>query len=225
MPTLIFPSSPVNGQVYPEQALPGVNQYQYDEQSDTWVLVQTSGPSGPPGPPGPAGTPGSPGPTGPDGPTGPTGPTGNNGTPGSPGPTGPPGPPGPGASLAPTVFSVTTNLLAPGESQDFSSADPGNIYELLVVESNTPAWLRVYSSAAARSADTRIAPGGTPPLSGTGFFAELATTSSPETIEFAPVPLVQTSGLTYFRVVNTDVVPRTITFTLTVLIFYAVAPG
>ena len=39
MSTLIFPSSPTNGQIYPEQPIPGVNQYIYNAQSDTWDLL------------------------------------------------------------------------------------------------------------------------------------------------------------------------------------------
>lgn len=44
MSTLVFPSSPFNGQVYPEQPIPGVKQYQYNAQADTWELTSTEGP-------------------------------------------------------------------------------------------------------------------------------------------------------------------------------------
>jgi hypothetical protein len=44
MPTIIFPSSPVNGQIYPEQEIPGVKQYRYNGQSLTWELVQADEP-------------------------------------------------------------------------------------------------------------------------------------------------------------------------------------
>jgi hypothetical protein len=39
MSTIIFPSSPFNGQLYPEQPTPGIAQYQYNAQADTWELV------------------------------------------------------------------------------------------------------------------------------------------------------------------------------------------
>jgi hypothetical protein len=44
MSTIIFPSSPYNGQVYPEQPIPGINQYRYNAQADTWELAGPSGP-------------------------------------------------------------------------------------------------------------------------------------------------------------------------------------
>lgn len=43
MSTLIFPSSPFNGQVYPGQPIPGVNQYFYNAQANTWELLSTGG--------------------------------------------------------------------------------------------------------------------------------------------------------------------------------------
>ena len=39
MSTIIFPSSPYNGQIYPEQPIPGISQYQYNSQSITWELL------------------------------------------------------------------------------------------------------------------------------------------------------------------------------------------
>ena len=41
MSTLIFPSSPFDGQVYPEQPIPGVNQYIYNAPANTWELLST----------------------------------------------------------------------------------------------------------------------------------------------------------------------------------------
>jgi hypothetical protein len=67
-------------------------------------------------------------------------------------------------------------------------------------------WIRVYGDSAARTADTRTSPGGIPPLSGTGFYAEVVTTTADETIDFAPLPAVYAGfGLTFFRVVNMGV--------------------
>jgi len=42
MSTIIFPSAPFNGQVYPEQPVPGINQYRYNSQSNTWELGLSS---------------------------------------------------------------------------------------------------------------------------------------------------------------------------------------
>jgi hypothetical protein len=42
MSTIIFPSSPYNGQIYPEQPIPGIAQYRYNAQTLTWEL--TNGP-------------------------------------------------------------------------------------------------------------------------------------------------------------------------------------
>ena len=42
MSTIIFPSAPFNGQVYPEQPVPGISQYRYNSQSNTWELAPSS---------------------------------------------------------------------------------------------------------------------------------------------------------------------------------------
>jgi hypothetical protein len=39
MSTIIFPSSPYNGQLYPEQPIPGISQYRYNSQALTWELA------------------------------------------------------------------------------------------------------------------------------------------------------------------------------------------
>lgn len=43
MSTLVFPSSPYNGQVYPEQPIPTTRQYRYNAQANTWELVDGGG--------------------------------------------------------------------------------------------------------------------------------------------------------------------------------------
>lgn len=123
------------------------------------------------------------------------------------------------ASNIPTqVFlSHTTAILEPGATEDFT-IEAGNTFHLLSVTASTPAWVRVYGTSAARAADTRTSPGGTPPLAGSEFYAELVTTTAPQTIRFSPVPLVQgTSGNAFVRVQNMDTVSRTINLDLRVI--------
>lgn len=43
MTVLVFPDSPVDGQLYPEIPIPGVNQYVYNAGSSTWEIVPTGG--------------------------------------------------------------------------------------------------------------------------------------------------------------------------------------
>ena len=42
MASLSFPSSPVNGQLYPSSPLPGENQYQWSSPTQTWILLGTA---------------------------------------------------------------------------------------------------------------------------------------------------------------------------------------
>lgn len=41
MTSLVFPSNPINGQLYPEQGIPGVNQYSWGAAIGVWVLIGT----------------------------------------------------------------------------------------------------------------------------------------------------------------------------------------
>lgn len=43
MSVLIFPASPVDGELYPPEPIPGVNQYQWDAATSTWELLIPSG--------------------------------------------------------------------------------------------------------------------------------------------------------------------------------------
>ena len=125
--------------------------------------------------------------------------------------------PASGGSLQSSVKTHTTAELTAGEVEDFVITG-GDSFHLLAVTASTPAWVRVYGTAAARTADVRVEPGGTPPGPGNDFYAELATTGTPQTIRFSPVPLVQgTSGDAYVRVVNMDVASRAISLSFTVL--------
>ena len=108
------------------------------------------------------------------------------------------------------IISYTTANLGVGSTSDFTIS-AGNVFHLLSVTSSTPAWIRVFGTSSGRSSDTRTSPGGTLPVAGSEYYAELVTTSTPQTIRFSPVPLVQgTSGEAFIRVINTDNASRTI---------------
>jgi hypothetical protein len=122
-----------------------------------------------------------------------------------------------GGGLSAAMLNHTTASLAAGAAEDFTIAG-GDAFQLLSVTASTPAWVRVYGTAAARDADTRTEPGGTPPGAGNDYYAELATVAAPQTIRFSPVPLVQgTSGDAFIRVKNMDTVSRVITMNFSVL--------
>jgi hypothetical protein len=126
------------------------------------------------------------------------------------------GPPGPDG-IVPATLTYTTASLAANASEDFTIAG-GDAFQLLSIESSRPAWVRIYGTAAARTADTRTQPGGAVPAAGSEFYAEVATTATPQTIRLSPVPLVQgTNGGAFVRVVNRDSVARTIALSFNVL--------
>ncbi len=80
--------------------------------------------------------------------------------------------------------------------------------------------ITVLTTSAARAADARTNPGGTLPLAGSEYYAELVTTATPQTIRLSPVPLVQpTAGLVYLRVQNTDTVTRALALQFSILSF------
>ena len=115
------------------------------------------------------------------------------------------------------TLAINMPSLAAGATEDFSIT-AGSLLNLLSVTASTPSWVRFYGTAAARSADLRTSPGGVPPLAGEEFYAEVATTASPQTIRFSPVPLVQgTAGEVFVRLVNTDTVARAIVLSFSVL--------
>jgi hypothetical protein len=122
-----------------------------------------------------------------------------------------------GGTLAIEVHEHTTASLAPGATEDFS-IPAGTVFKLLSVEASTPAWVRVYGTTAARSADARTQPGPPIPGSGADFYAELATVATPQTIKLSPVPTVQgTSGSAFIRVGNRDTAARVISLDFTTL--------
>jgi hypothetical protein len=182
--------------------------------------ISITGATGPQGATG-IGTVGETGATGPQGATG-VGITGATGATGISitGATGPQGATGPGSVVSSTL-NYTTGSLASGASEDFTLA-MGTSACLLSITSSTVSWVRVYGTSAARTADIRTSPGGSAPASGSEFYAEIATTASPQTIRFSPVPVIQTTaGNAFIRVKNTDSVTRTITLNFKILILEA----
>ena len=137
---------------------------------------------------------------------------------GPPGPAGPAGPAGAdGAGPRRHSLGLSTPVLQPAERLDCSVA-AGSVFQLLAIEASHPCWLRVYGSAEARSADERTAAGEPLPPAGSGFYAELVTTSSGERIVLAPVPTVQSpDGQTYLRLVHTAASAQALTLHLDVL--------
>jgi hypothetical protein len=136
---------------------------------------------------------------------------------GAAGPAGPTGPAGPAVVLQRQTITLQTPVLAVGGAHDFNLA-AGSLFQLLALQASQPCWLRVYGNTAARSADTRSQPGGTLPAAGSGFYAELVTTSPDQLIQLAPIALVQaTAGNAPLRVVNTSAASAALNLQLTVL--------
>jgi hypothetical protein len=120
-------------------------------------------------------------------------------------------------SISLQTLEYTTASLSPGSTEDFI-LESSPLFDLLTVFSAYPAWIRVYGTSAARAADTRTSPGGTPPAAGTDFYAEVVTTQSRKTIRLSPIPMVQgTNGQVFLRVANLDTQNREISLTLNTL--------
>lgn len=182
-----------------------------------------NGAAGPQGPTGPAGPIGSQGPQGPQGPTGATGATGAVGPAGPAGPTGPIGPQGligpqgPAGNIpSRTASSGTTASLSNGASADLNITGFKS-YVLLSLQTSAASWVRLYTTDAARTADSsRIETDD--PLPGTGIIAEVIT-SGAEEVPISPGligfnldnPAVTTI---YARVTNKTVGTAAITVTL-----------
>jgi len=180
-----------------------------------------SGATGPTGAPsfitGPTGYTGARGATGPTGApsfiTGPTGPAG-----GPTGVTGPTGPASTGLSSRSTV-AVTTPSIAAGASANVTAV--GYVgYALYSIEVSYGAWVTVYSSLAAESADaSRLI--NTDPTPNSGVIAESITTSSGTTY-FSPAVIGYSSESSpnsniQMKVYNNGATTTAITVTLTLL--------
>lgn len=115
------------------------------------------------------------------------------------------------------VLTLISPVLEPGQTHAFTMKTVRS-YKFMELTTTFPSWVRVYGSVAAMQQDMRTQPGGCPPLAGTGFYAELVTVLTPETITLSPVPVVQTTlGLSYARVTNRDAVARSITALLSIV--------
>lgn len=109
-----------------------------------------------------------------------------------------------------------TQSLAADAAEDFD-LPLGKVYTLLKVASTFPCWIRFFDSAAARTADSRTQPGGTPPAAGEGYYAELITVGPNGEVTMSPVAVAQgdATGRAYIRVVNRDNVSRVLDLTIT----------
>jgi hypothetical protein len=206
------------------------------------------GPQGPAGDPGPTGPEG--GPPGPTGPTGPEGPTGPSGPPSVvPGPTGPTGvgiPPGGTLGQALVKSSnddyqvawspvtggsgtgLGTRLLVNSSTIPINAGTTSTInangfksYILQKVETNYPAWVRLYVDDSSRLTDLSRSDG-TDPIPGKGVVTEVITTSSALSQLITPAVVGfnndnPSTSTIYMAVTNRDIVSRSITVTLTLV--------
>jgi Collagen triple helix repeat (20 copies) len=191
-----------------------------------------TGPQGDIGPTGPTGIPGeatNTGATGPQGDqgftgdTGPTGPQGDQGLTGHTGPTGPQGDIGPtgsnGGLYSRQSITLTTGTLSAAASTNISFTGFKG-YVLYSIGVSAAAWVTVYSSAAAESADSSRSIN-TDPTPGSGVIAETITTGSSTTF-FSPAVVGYSSEsppttAIPVKVYNNGVSSTAITVTLTLL--------
>lgn len=179
-----------------------------------WAVPSGSGGSGGSGATGPKGDKGDRGDTGSAGPTGATGGVGPTG------PRGQAGSGGAGGGLAGReTASVTSSSTADGSAGNYSIT--GFIgYGLYAIQTSVAAWVTIYSSVAARSADS-TRDQNTDPLPGSGVIAEVITTGA-QTIKLTPAAIgfsdetVPTNAIP-IKIVNLSGDTTTITVTLTLL--------
>jgi hypothetical protein len=120
------------------------------------------------------------------GPTGHVGSQGNIGATGYTGPSGLPGPTGPagsGSMASRTTISVTTPTIAAGANSTVT-ATAFHGYNLYSIQTSSAAWVTVYTSVAAQTADaSRLI--SQDPMPGSGVIAEAITTGA-QTVYFSP---------------------------------------
>jgi len=128
-----------------------------------------------------------------------------------------------------TLATTTVNFTAP-DVADLGTADftipVGELAILTSITLSHPGWLRLFRSAAQRTADTRLVPGGVLQavidLGDSKPYAEFVTTTEPQTIICNPVPSLKgdattPTGLVYARLVNQSGATRAITGNLTII--------
>lgn len=119
------------------------------------------------------------------------------------------------------TFTYTTSPLATNAFEDFELSI-GKLYQILEIETDYPAWLRIYGKAAARTADLRISPGLPFPPAGTGYFTEVATVLPDLSIFMSPIATVQQDATdTFFSIQNNDLSTQEITVTISAVVLVA----
>ncbi len=104
---------------------------------------------------------------------------------------------GGGSSSSVDTFTITTASLASGATENGSVTLGAEIYTI----ESTNAWVRLYQSAAARTADSGRTLG-TKATPGTGVLAEFSFTSH-ATIEAGPIPTLPIGSPVYYAIKNT----------------------
>lgn len=220
MTVLVFPNNPTEGQVYPPEPIPGVNQYFWDSETETWIQL--------PACPTPEGV------TLIDTGTGLTGGpiayqgiieiadtgvvagsyTNANITVNAQGQI---TEAENGSSNSIQTETFTTGVLPPGGTEEFE-IDCGVLFSLAslsVTASSEDSWVRIYTSDAARQADTRVVPG--PPFPTLDFAAEIVTTSSQPSVTFLPVPSIYAENGLFLRLTNQSLLSQSFTLDINYL--------
>jgi hypothetical protein len=110
-----------------------------------------------------------------------------------------------------------TSPVAGGNYSDFSMIT-GKMAYIMEISSNHPAWIRVYGTAEARTADNRTSPGGTLPVPGSDFHAEVVTTPAAGTITMSPVAIAHSPDSNVrIRLRNLSTESRSFVVTLKIL--------
>jgi hypothetical protein len=146
---------------------------------------------------------------------------GPKGDPGATGPTGPKGDPGAAGSAVRTVTTATTTSLAPAATNSTTAITIAKTFTVLNIQTSRPARVRLYATAAARTADLSR-PTGTDPASDAGVLLEYITTDT-AVHGLSPMPdgasmeATPTANIP-MTVTNNDTVTGTVTVTLTTLV-------
>jgi len=120
-----------------------------------------------------------------------------------------------------STVSGITGSISTGVTADLNITSSSKGYLLYKITVSNPAWVRIYASTAARTADASRSEG-VSPAAGSGVIAEVVTTSINQTVLFSPgligfnneSPPVSTI---YLKVTNKDLATTTIESTLTIL--------
>jgi hypothetical protein len=116
---------------------------------------------------------------------------------------------------------ATTSSIAAGASEGLTLSSTGRSGQLLAVEVDGPAWVTVYASTGARTADSGRAET-TDPTPGSGVLAEVITTSADRILVTPCVGFFNDESIPvselYVKVVNKDVLPATIEVSLSTLV-------